>query len=582
MLNNAKKLLNNQFKTPVNYYIIKLKQSQIVQIRREKMKRKIALYALLVVALCVIFAIGISAATTNEFGTPEVLDGIDLTNMSTDSVARVVLKDGDEYHTYPAQYIVTNADTLTYDFTRIQKVNGKSYSKNSVVRIEIPDPVLIMPATGILCSCAELVEIKFSPKSECHTLSYGCFYDNKKMKTVYVPPKVTTMGTLIINNSTIEELIFMDGFSAVPPKESFVGATGLKRLVFSNQMTTMHPKAFHSTINTKVEEIRFGESLLDLGEKVAVEGGGSQGNFAWLQGNGVTRLYASEKFFSQIETIEKGHTSGWTGTSAKRGVVFYTGTQAQAKALIDKADSTAQVFYGATLLEWDPTKEDTDAAYQPSSGWIIVYNYNKCKAFYGNEHEEQVLNGCLFGCARGCGAVEMLANPEHSYQKTVLYGDSTAVDFYKAITICNECANCKHTTQGASIEPLFTSKGFSISLEGDGITQNFGVNLKAVQKYKENVNPSFEYGLVASASEGTPISLVEGVLTTGANTVMAKMSDTDFEFFEIKIMNLSVDYADTKVVSCAYVFDGTTVYYLSEGVTGASVTGKSYSDVKAG
>ena len=546
------------------------------KLRREFMRKKIIISLVIVTALCFTFALAISAATTNEFGTPEVLDGINLTDMSTDSVARVVLKDGDEYHTYPAQYIVTNADTLTYDFTRIKNVNGKTYSKNSVVRIEIPDPVLIMPATGILCSCSELVEIKFSPKSECHTLSYGCFYNNKKMKIVYVPPKVTTMGTLIINGSTIEELIFMDGFSAVPPRESFVGATGLKRLVFSNQMTTMHPKAFHNTINTSVEEIRFGESLLDIGEKVAVEGSGSQGNFAWLQGSGVTRLYASDKFFSQIETIEKGHTSGWTGTSAKRGVVFYTGTRAQAQALIDKADSTAQVFYGATLLEWDSTKEDTDAAYQPSSGWIIVYNYNKCKAFYGNEHEEQVLNGCLFGCARGCGAVEMLANPEHSYQKVVLYGNGTAVDFYKTITVCSECENCKNLASSISINPLFVDKGYSISLDGDGIAQCFGVNLEAVQEYKESVNPSFEYGLVASAEEGTPITVSNGMVVAGNNTVTAKMSDTDFEFFEIKVMNLSADYSNTKVVCCAYVFDGASIYYLNESKTLNLAVGKTY------
>ena len=295
------------------------------------MKMKFILALCLTAFLVIALAICVQASSTNEFGAPEVIDGIDLTGMSGDTSARIVVKDGEEYHTYPAQYFVTNVDTFTYDFNRVKNVNGKSYTKNSVVRIEIPDHVLIMPATGVLSSCAELVEIKFSPNSECHTLSYGCFYNNKKMKIVYVPPKVTTMGTLLINNSTIEELIFMDGFSAVPPKESFIGASGLKKLVFSNQMTTMHPRAFHSTINKQVEAIYFGESLLDLGELVAVEGGGSQGNFAWLQGDGVTRLYASDAFFSQLETIEKGHTSGWTGTSAKRGVVFYTGTQAQAQ-----------------------------------------------------------------------------------------------------------------------------------------------------------------------------------------------------------------------------------------------------------
>jgi hypothetical protein len=246
----------------------------------------------------------------------------------------------------------------------------------------------------------------------------------------------------------------------------------------------------------------------------------------------------------------------------------------QMQKLVAKSTYDRVISSKATLVEWDSTKADSE--YVPASGWTIVCNYNKCKAFYGNEHEEQVLNGCLFGCARGCGAVEMLANPEHSYQKVVLYGNGTAVDFYKSITVCSECENCKSLASSISIDPLFVNKGYSISLEGDGIAQCFGVDLEAVQAYKENVNPSFEYGLVASAEEGTPITVSNGMVVAGNNTVTAKMSDTDFEFFEIKVMNLSADYSNTKVVCCAYVFDGASIYYLNESKTLNLAVGKTY------
>lgn len=544
------------------------------------MKRKVLITLLFAVTFCLLLAVGISAATTNEFAdTPETIDGIDLTGMSTDANARVVLKNGDEYHTYPAQYVVTNADTFTYDFTRIKNANGVSYTKNSVVRIEVPDPVLVAPQTGVLCSCSELVEIKFSPNSQLHTLEYGCFFANKKLQKLNIPPRVTTMGELIINGSTIEELIFMDGFSAVPPKESFIGATGLKKLVFSNQMTTMHPRAFHSTINTAVEEIRFGESLLDIGEKVAVEGG-SQGNFAWLQGNGVTRLYASDKFFSQIETIEKGHTSGWTGVSAKRGVVFYTGTRAQAQALIDKADSTAQIFYGATLVEWDSSKEDTDEIYQPSSGWIIVYNYNKCRAFYGNEHDEKVLNGCQFGCARNCGIVEMLENPVHDNQKMVTYGGSEDKNYYAEIKVCLGCVNCKAEISSISIDPLFTNKGYSTDLVGVGIVQGFTVNFDAVNDYIENVDSEFEYGLVASTFEGELISMENGTPVAKSGVISARIPNGSFKFLEIKLVDITEAHLDTNLVCCAYTVDNGEVFYMSNGTTSKTATGKSYNQLK--
>ena len=58
------------------------------------MKKRIFLFTLLAVCFTLLFAIGVSAATTNEFGTVETSDKIDLTGMSTDTKARVVLFDG--------------------------------------------------------------------------------------------------------------------------------------------------------------------------------------------------------------------------------------------------------------------------------------------------------------------------------------------------------------------------------------------------------------------------------------------------------------------------------------------------------
>ena len=71
------------------------------------MKKKFILALCLTAFLVIALAICVQAASTNEFGAPEVIDGIDLTGMSGDTSARIVVKDGEEYHTYPAQYFVT-------------------------------------------------------------------------------------------------------------------------------------------------------------------------------------------------------------------------------------------------------------------------------------------------------------------------------------------------------------------------------------------------------------------------------------------------------------------------------------------
>ena len=115
------------------------------------MKRKIFLAMLACVVLCAFLAICASAATTNEFGTVETSSTIDLTGMATDTDLRVVLYDGTEYHTYPAQYIVTSANDITLDFTKINAAFGKNYSteNDSVIRIEIPRHVKTMARTTI-------------------------------------------------------------------------------------------------------------------------------------------------------------------------------------------------------------------------------------------------------------------------------------------------------------------------------------------------------------------------------------------------------------------------------------------------
>ena len=534
--------------------------------------KKITLTLVIVTAMLFIFCISAAAAAPVpqkpdlgvNFGAVTPIDGfVAPSDLYTATNERVLLTDGEgNYATYPTYYVTKNSTTFDFDFSKLNEAQAIQYGKSSVVMVEIPDGVTTI-SNSYFAGTGNFP---------------ACIY-------VQFPGSVTSYGSGLFGsyNSVIRAVEFLDGTEPITMGDGMFGpqhnggTSNLQYVKFPNNLVSIGNDTFGKSWQSKT--IILGENLKKVGTSFFNEA---------TPGDKDTFVYASSNFFANPQDMFNNLFGGFDKYHSNylRITLFYTGTQEQAQTFVDNGKAIQSGYMwddGRALIvsasEYDyathkPTQENGDIT--------IVYGVNKCDAFYNGIHNEQQINSCQFGCANGCGAVEMLENPEHSYQKTVLYGDSTAVDFYKAITICNECQNCKHTTQGASIEPLFTSKGFSISLEGDGITQNFGVNLNSVQEYKENVNPSFEYGVVASANEGTPISLVEGVLTAGANTVMAKMSDTDFEFFEIKIMNLSVDYADTKVVSCAYVFDGASVYYLSEGVTGASVAGKSYSDVKAG
>ena len=529
------------------------------------MKRKALLTILFAATFCLLFVFGICAATTDEFGVPETIDNIDLTNMNTDTTSRVVIVDANgEYHTYPAQYVVSNNTKFYYNFSPINTALGTSYNKHSVIRIEVPDNILIATNCGDLSQTNNLVEVKFSPSSQLHTLEYGCFYANKKLEKLNIPKNVTTIGTLIINNSTLKELVFMDGFSAVLPKDSFKGASGVEKVVFSNQMTTVEDRALDSTLGEELKEFYFGASLKDLGTN----------NMAWVKQS--VKFYIPDGFLDEAETITMETFSWWASAAClPTGVIFYTGSQESMRALMAKSTYDRVICQGATLVKWDSTK--TDDEYVPSSGWTIVYNYNKCRAFYGNEHDEKKLNSCQFGCARGCGVVALLENPEHSFGKMVSYGGKSDVNYYLPITVCEACENCK-TANGDALEinPLFTDKGYSVCLDGVGITYKFGADIDAIKLYKQHVSSDFEYGVVASKNEGTPLSVANGKAESLENTVNVAMQATELGYFEIKVIGLSDEYLDTPIVCCGYVRENEAIYYLSEGLSSVSATGKTY------
>ena len=506
------------------------------------MKKRLFFILSMAIMLVCILAISASAATTNEFGSVETIDGIDLTNMNTETEPRVVLTDGNgNYHTYPSQYVVTDNTTFSFNFKPLNDKLGTSYNADSVVRIEVPDNILVAPKTGVLCSRKSLVEIKFSPNSQLTTLEYGCFYNNKKLEKLNIPKNVTTMGTLLINNSNLKELIFDEGFSAIPPKDSFIGASGLEKIVFSNQMTTMYHSAFNSTLGEELKVVVLGASLKDFGDVAPENGGGGSGNFPWAKFPFM--MYASDTLFSDIDTIERGRLTGWNGTSLPNGVLFYTGSKAQAQALIDKAEANTPIFYDATLTEWDSSV--ADEAYMPEKGWVIVYGYNSCKAFYNNEHKIDT---------------SALTLDFNSY--TDSFSESCA------------CQNgCGLDAVVNKYEPIFGGFMYSVKENGTALCTSYSINHHSLAVYKSyNASTNISYGLVASVAptdNEVLLTLDGGKVVTGKENAILVDIDTKYASFDFILRGFKADgsYDNIAFAINAYVTDGKSIYYIGNSTS---------------
>ena len=553
------------------------------------MKKRLFLMLALTVMVCCFFALSVSAATTNEFGTVETSDKIDLTGMSTDTNARVVLFDGTEYHTYPSQYIVTSAGDITLNFDKINEAFGKSYStaNNSVIRIEIPNTVKV-----IVSGCFNygknnnLKEVYFPADSQVYKWNWGCFEANKGLEKINIPASLTEYhGTNhFAQCSSLKYVTFDEGYSvSYIPTNFFQSCSSLETIVFPNCVTEVRGGAFGSC--AKLKTIIFGNSLQTMG--------GSMSDCA----TGGSVWYLPASFYSKDVTSEPPSTMfHWAGyktdgdsgnnNNPKNITFVYTGTREEALALqarFKAADAaTGENCVGLKRL-WDAVL-CTEAEYKEltgknigevgAKGYYLVYGYNKCDAFYGGEHAEgQVLNSCQFGCGRNCGKVELLENPQHNLNISESLGES---GYFGTICIKESCTVCNTVTFSEDIDPMFESLGYSACTFGEGfsITQGFKVNSEAMGKYKTHV-ADFYFGMLATvnnAGEAYAPSL-------DSENVVANRFDTIVnDYIDIKVKGIPADKGDALVVLCAYVNAGGKTYYLDAGISGETVVGISYNE----
>ena len=535
------------------------------------MKKKLLLTMVVVAIFTLLFAMCVFAAAPIpqkpdlgvDFGAVTTIDGFEApSSLYTSTDERVLLVDEEgNYVTYPTYYVTKDNATFDFDFSKLNSAQSIQYSKKSVVMVEIPDGVTTISGsyfagTGNFPAC---VSVQF-------------------------PGSVTSYGaSMFSTNSVIRCVEFLDGTEPITMGDSMFGGNwnsgpaNICYVKFPNNLTSIGINTFGKAKGTGVSKtIIFGESLESIGTGFFGES---------TPGDTDTFLYVSDVFFTKTAMFENlfGNEAPYHG-NLLRLTMFYTGTKEQAEALAAKGLSVQ------TGYMWDENKlkivsasEYDYATHKPTQNKsiTIVYDFSKCDAFYNGTHDEQKLNSCQFGCARGCGVVALLENPEHVYSKTVMYGEGTEVDFFANITVCETCQNC-NTQNGEPtiINPLFTDKGYSVCLFETGIVYSYITNSDAIDTYKSLVSSDFEYGLVASKFEGTPLSYENGAAVAGNGTISANMTKRqDYKYLEIKVVGLSSEHLDTKIVCCGYVRLGEEIYYISVDGTSQSAQGKTYNSL---
>ncbi len=527
--------------------------------------KKLLLALFLSLLISCFFVLCISAATTNEFGTPETSDKIDLTGMAEDDDVYCVLFDGTEYHTYPSRYIVTNATTMTWKFDKINAAFGTSYDKTSVIRLQVPAHVTTIPSFPSTVygwsyannSKIKIVEVDFPKDSVVSTFEGATFEKCYELESILIPNTVTTIkGTNNFNACrSLKSIVFEEGSQITSlPNNFLAGCKSLTEIVLPPSVTTIGGYLCGGD-NSALTKIVFSPNLTTVtGSGLLYALGRSANDFIEVYMPGA------------IATGEGSTTSGnFIGrgdkNDLKKYVIYFTGTEAQAKALVKKYAGDVS-FADANIVAYDPTKTNgmdylgmdpytTDITVNTNR--VIVYGYSACDAFYSGKHTMS-----------GTQTVNVT-----SYFDTITIGDKCTR---------KECGNSVVTD---TINPLFTYLGYSyteVAINGAySMSQFYGINNENVARYEAEINGEIELGIVVASVDNPVGSEFEGT----SKVLLAPMNALIHNYFGVKVSGITEEHTASGVVFCAYVTEGNTVYYLDGGKTDTTVTKKSYTDIKA-
>ena len=167
------------------------------------------------------------------------------------------------------------------------------------------------------------------------------------------------------------------------------------------------------------------------------------------------------------------------------------------------------------------TRADTDRY------TVIFYNYNRCEAFYYNQHQDDG-NGCVDYCAR-CELLAQKAEEEkeHSYiTDSIVYVDISNVGV-KTFHCQNE--HCTHSTaQTLEAKAIFVYNGFSTNKDSSSFCIGYIINQEAYAEYKSaNSSVAFGYGLVATSAALTTTPIGNDGNRVSEKVIQAKISERE-------------------------------------------------------
>ena len=478
------------------------------------MRRKM-FFLLALVAFVALFAFSASAAVTApqkpaldvDFGSVTTIDGFTPPSQQfVKTTQRVLLVNGDNYVTYPTYYITKDSTTFDVDFENLNAKTGITYTKASIVMLEIPHGITTM------------------------TNQYFAYLNFENLLSCQIPGSVTNYGSALFwKNAKTKIVEFLDGTGPVTMGNEMFGGSNhhsyggdrgvvVEYVKFPNNLTSIGTSTFYQ-VSTNLTII--------LGENLTSVGTGFIRASGW--GN-VISIYASSKFFGSGTEMAKStfqSFNGQWGGNQTRLAIFFTGTKAEAEAFISKGYTAEPgIIFDEGRYQLVSANDYNAATHTPpqtsNGNWgslVMVYGVSTCDAFYGN-HNLGEISSCMQSatCSRNCGYELKSEFTKHNVVKTLAYpnGFDNAGVYNCYCTNADYCKTDVPSEYAKDVkkDPIIVFKGYSVPETAGikGINAGFEIDKILLTLYEGINEDTVKFNLLMVNSETSEKQNISAIL----------------------------------------------------------------------
>ncbi|MGM9664971.1 MAG: leucine-rich repeat domain-containing protein, partial [Eubacteriales bacterium] len=390
---------------------------------------------------------------------------------------------------------------VSSDFTGVEGIttfaapfgSATGWGKNEILFFYVPDTATSLEAR--MFQFTPIIKCEIGENSALTSIN-SAFYGARYLQEIFIPENITGITEYV--RGTREVYTFMECYSLKKIEfhknstldtigtSTFQTCVSLESITFPNSLTTIESKAFWNCANLKY--VNLGASFTTFSNTVA-----PSGNSTFHMCNALETVVIPASL--ELAGIED-YTFG-SGTNSMK--FFFTGTKEQVATLKEKFKEAGNNYKFVSISDSNIVEYDPETDYTSLPGAYIIYNYNKCMAFYNGEH--------------------VMLDTKLTY----------ANGFDKEGLMTSGCEHGCSLSTSAVLDPIFAAYGYSVKATNDAVYGGFTVDLTALSEYNSQVGAGKElrYGIVivnmgATVANGTSLAFTASGVVNSENAIQVE------------------------------------------------------------